>query len=293
MALIAMAVYDTPENRRADMTRDTLNSLARTVDFSRHRLVVVDNGSTCEHTIRRLGWLQPDARPHPGTGYMLPPARVIRNTENRGTARAVNQGWMLRNPGEHCVKMDNDVAFHQSGWLDVLEEAVVRPSICIDGTLRRLGIIGLKRDDLEECPDHDNPWFRSELRMLPHRPGERWVAVGAATCHPKGEIAVERVHHVMGTCQLYSSDLLDRIGYLYQGGRLYGFDDALSAVRAREAGFYSAFLCNYRITHLDPGGDAFCDWKARYAGDWIDTFHRLADAYLSGARPPYHGPEDE
>ena len=38
--LIAMAVYDTVENKRTVMTERTLQSLAERVDWNKHRLVI-------------------------------------------------------------------------------------------------------------------------------------------------------------------------------------------------------------------------------------------------------------
>ncbi|KKL70068.1 hypothetical protein LCGC14_2108670, partial [marine sediment metagenome] len=47
MALIGMAVHSTPENNRLQYTKRTLESLERTVDWDKHRLIIVDNNS-CE-----------------------------------------------------------------------------------------------------------------------------------------------------------------------------------------------------------------------------------------------------
>ena len=231
--LIAMAVWDTEENGRTWMTGTTLGSLTKTVDFTKHRLIISDNGS-CQAT-RDL---------YPVFSDII--EDVIYNGENIGTARAINKAWERRLPGEHAVKMDNDVVIHQAEWADWIEDAFSR-----DGTL---GILGLKRNDLAE-----NPWtednFKSELRMLPHERGQRWIVV-------------EEVRHVMGTCQAYSSALLDRIGFLAQPG-VYGFDDSQSSIRAKVAGFKRAFLVGFEIDHIDPGGSAFSQWKIDRANeDW-------------------------
>jgi GT2 family glycosyltransferase len=272
MSLLAMAVWDTELNGRAELTRRTLASLARTVDWSLHRLFVVDNGSTDPATIELLGHVDAHLPVHYGGVLAFPPATVIRNGENLGTARAINKAWAHRNPGEAAIKLDNDIEFHEEGWADRLEECVARDP--------QLGIVGLKRDDLWEHPAHENPWFRSELKMLPHQPGQRWLIV-------------EKVHHCIGTVQLYSSSLLDKIGYLYQAGWKYAFDDGFSAVRCKTAGFYSAFYPHCRISHIDPGGGEYTDWKQKVAADQIDEFHRICNDYASGARPVYQGPEDE
>jgi len=278
MSLLAVAVWDTPENGRSALTRRTMHSLFQTVNWNRHRLFVVDNGSTDPATIRMLARMSPDCPayyPDPaGDGRSLdtiPPATVIRNGENLGTARAINRAWQHRRPGEAAAKLDNDVEFHEAGWADRLEECVARD--------QQLGIVGLKRDDLWEHPAHENPWFRSELRMLPHKPGERWLAV-------------EKCHHVMGTCVLHSSALLDKVGFLCQFGK-YGLDDSTMAVRCHVAGFYSAFYCNCRIAHIDPGGTPYQEWKERESGKRMDAYHTVCRQYVSGERSVYHGPDDD
>lgn len=258
-----MAVYDTAENNRTWMTQATLLSLAATVDFSRHQLFVCDNASVAETKA-----LLDEARQwFPNERY-----HVFRNETNVGTARAINQAWQLRKPDECAVKMDNDVVIHQAGWLDLLEECVRRDPL--------IGICGLKRKDCEERPDHECHWYTSELRMLRHAVGERWLVV-------------EKVRHVMGTCQLYSPLLLDRIGYLYQMGAKYAFDDALAAARCTAAGFYSCFLPSVEIDHIDPGDTPYQQWKHKVGGEYMQKYEQYANEYLSGKRSVYHGPSDD
>lgn len=254
-----MVTYDTEENDRHWMTAKTLDSLAATVNFKRHRLVVVDNGSTDQRT----GFLLSD-------GQDLVPFTLIRNPKNIGTARAINRGWQLRHTWEHAVKMDNDVVIHQVGWLDQIEEVFNRDP--------KIGICGLKRKDLMETPWQPNEWFRSKLCMLPHVDGQRWIIV-------------EEVNHVMGTCQAYNSLLLDKIGYLEQGSSLYGFDDSLAAVRSQLAGFKNVFLPHIEIEHIDPGGTAFTQQKLDIAGKNIPAYQAAKKAYMDGTRPLYCGPE--
>lgn len=255
--LIAMAVWDTVENNRTWMTEATLESLSRTMDWRKHRLIVVDNNS-CEETQELLGYAGLQGYPLP---YIL-----LRNKENLGTATAINRAWRLRDPGEHAVKMDNDVVIHQSGWADWMEDVFER-----DPTI---GICGLKRCDLEECPWADKPEYRSTIRMLPHERGQRWLVV-------------ERVRHVIGTCQGYSSALLDKIGFLTQPS-LYGFDDSLAAVRAKMAGFKSVFLHGFEITHLDPGGDDYAAWKRGQAEKHFAGYNSDVVLYEAGIKDVYY-----
>jgi GT2 family glycosyltransferase len=253
MAIIALACWDTEENGRTAYTARTLECLRDTVRGS-HRIVIVDNGS-CEETKRIL---------HLYSGYVG--FTVIKLPENIGTARAVNKAWQLRETGEHCIKMDNDVVIHQKDWADQLESAIARDP--------NIGIIGLKRKDCWENPEHPEPFYRSTLQMLPHVAGEPWVVV-------------EKVRHVMGTCQMFNSALLDKIGYLYQP-RLYGFDDCLAATRCEVAGFYNCFLPHIDIDHIDTGENAgYQGWKHRHSGEDMAAFHAIRSAYQSGQRPVY------
>jgi len=262
MALITMAAFDTEENKRAELTRRTIASLLETVDWSRHRLIISDNGS-CQKTLDQY-WGIHSARSRPST------IQVIRNDSNIGTARAINKAWTQRLPDEVAVKIDNDVLVHYPGWLDEIEEVFRRDP--------QIGICGLKRKDLEERPDHPNHWYTSKLRMLSHNAGQPWLVV-------------EEVNHVMGTCQAYSPLLLKKIGYLYQmqdEGNLYGFDDSLASLRAHLAGFKTVFLPHIEIDHIDPGGSAFCNWKTNQAGDWMHRYNAVVQEYKNGKRPLYY-----
>ena len=249
MALISLAVWDTEENGRTEYTAKTLETLYLTVNTRKHRIIIVDNGS-CEATQKLLNKA---AR-----------IEVIRLHENIGTAKAVNKAWQLRKPNENCVKMDNDVVIHSRDWVEDMERAIK-----LDAAI---GIVGLKRKDCWEEPSRTD-FYKSSLEMLPHVPGEPWLVV-------------ERVNHVMGTCQMFSSELLDKIGYLYQP-RLYGFDDALAAIRCQVAGFYSCFLPHIEIDHIDTGATAYQGWKEKHAGEDMAEYNRLKNGYLSGTIPVY------
>ena len=258
--LIAMAVWDTPENQRHECTRKALFSLREQVDTAKHRIYIIDNGSTCPKTLNLI-----DALVNGGLGMK---ATIFVNNKNVGTARAINQAWKEKLLGEHCVKMDNDVVVSQPNWPDLMEEVFRRdPSI---------GICGLKRKDVEESPLNSHPFYHSELQMLPHERGQRWVVV-------------ENVNHVIGTCQGYSSSLLDKIGYLCQMGGLYGFDDALASARCRLAGFRSVFLPAVDIDHVDNCEPQYQRWKQEYAGQMMAEYNELLDDYKSGRRSLYQG----
>ena len=255
MSLIAMAVYDTEENQRHKLTERTLLSLVTSINLSRHSIVIVDNNSCKESkaVIRQFA-------------NACNNINLITNSENVGTAKAINQAWKLRKEGEHLIKMDNDVVIHSVGWVEQLEKCIER-----DPTI---GIIGLKRKDCIESPERTD-FYKSELKMLPHTGGEEWLVV-------------EKVNHVMGTCQMYNSKLIDKIGGLYQMDGLYGFDDSLAAVRCQLAGFYNCFYPHINIDHIDPGTTDYQKWKEGYAGERMQQYNLTVQKLRTGEQSIYH-----
>lgn len=256
MALIAMAVYCTEENKKDECLEEVIFSLYKSLGtISKHGIVFCVNGCT------------------PATKGILEDfdvcmnRKVIYNTENIGTARAINQAWKLRQPGEHCIKMDDDIVINSPGWVDEMEEAIRR-----DPTI---GQVGLKRKDCWEWPGHEHADWRSELHMLPHVPGEPWQIV-------------EKVKHVIGSCVMHSAALLDKVGYLYQPS-LYGYDDVIMSHRTHLAGFYSCFLPHINIDHIDPGDTPYQDWKQKHSGEQTQEVIKLVHEMYNGTKPIYYG----
>jgi GT2 family glycosyltransferase len=258
MSLIAMACFDTEENGRTEYTRKTLQSIVNTVNLNKHRLIVIDNNS-CQKTKNLLKYFP--------RYYSHKNIEIITLPENIGTARAINQAWKLRKEGEHAIKMDNDVVIHSIGWVDEMEEAIRRDN--------KIGQIGLKRKDCWECTWHTSDDFKSELKMLPQVPGERWQIV---------EIA----KHIIGTCVMHSSNLLDKVGYLYQPS-LYGYDDVLMSHRAHLAGFYSCFLPHIEIDHIDTGATAYQGWKEKHSGEQTQKVINLVHEMYNKTKPIHYG----
>jgi len=247
MALIAMAVHDTEENGRTKYTKETLESLVNTVDFENHRLVIVDNNS-CIETKNIL---------EEHEQFIT----VIHNTENVGTAKAINQAWAMRKPGETVIKMDNDCVINHFGWVEDMEIAMLKGGY---------GIMGLKRKDLLQSPTAEDIW-KTTLKMLPHEKGEPWYVV-------------EESEDIMGTCTMFHPTLTDKMGGLMQSG-VYGFDDTLACIRAKLLGYKLAFLPHIDIDHIDEGGDAYTEWKRKYAGDRMKEFYEIKQGLINRTIP--------
>jgi len=256
MSLLIMCCHDTDTNGRFEFTLSTLKNLVRTVDFKKHRLVIVDNDS-CENTKEVI---KSFVNTHENIS-------VITNPENIGTAKAVNLGIKLRQPGEFCVKLDNDINVDRPGWVEQMEEVITR--------MPTIGVLGLKRVDLGESVYSVNTDQRSRLLEVKHEPGQRWYVV-------------EECKHVMGTCTMLNPALLDKVGYFYQMNGLYGFDDSLMCVRSNVAGFLNCFLHGINIDHIDPGGNPYVEWKQKVAGDMLSKYGAEEAAYRAGLKDVYH-----
>lgn len=294
-ALIVVVTHDTLSNRRSEGTRLCLESIAATVDLGRHRLVVVDNGSDDPETLELLHHLELGS--HPG----VPLARVCRNGANLGTARAFNVGLRQRLPGEAVVKCDNDVVLRDGGWLEqALEVFRRRPDV---------GLLGLKRQDLPERPDHppnadgSESHFKTRLELLapPNQIG-RWIPIELVRdpVYNQGEIAQWKpgavIHlggHVIGTVHIMRPEIVDQLGGLYQHGT-YGFDDSLYNVRVSKLGYKRAFLPHFLIDHweVDPPV-GWVNYKVAQADAAFAWFREEERRILAGEVPLYWDLERE
>jgi GT2 family glycosyltransferase len=253
MALIAVTTYITEENGRLPLAERALRSLSQTVDTKQHRVVISDNAS--------FG----PGRDLVSFFSLLMDAQVIWSPENVGTARAVNKVIKMRASSEIVIKVDSDMVFHQPGWADDIEIAMSKDT--------SIGIMGPKLKVLEDNPVHSNSFYRTTLRLLVHRPGEKWYVA-------------EYAQHIPGACSAMSPALLDKIGYMWQPG-LYGWDDVLTNTRARFAGFKCAFLHGIDVDHIDPGSSDYSEWKRKYAGAMQGEVGQVIEQYKRKQRSLY------
>lgn len=255
MAVIAMCAYSTPTNKKDDCLERTLKSLSKSVDFAKHHLGICVNG----HTERTKEILK---------SYADIIHTVIWNEANEGTAMGINRIWREFPADLNKVKMDDDIICNQAGWLDDLERAIARdPDI---------GQCALKRKDCSEHPDSKEMHYRSQVYMLPHKPGEQFIIA-------------ERVNHCMGSAVMHSAALLAKVGYLQQFSK-YGLDDSMMSYKSRLAGFKNVFLSYIPIDHIDEGTTDYQPWKVMEAGKAWDQYRLHCDKLKSGQIPLYYNP---
>ena len=256
--LIAIAVYDTKENERTAYTVHTYNSLKHVIDPKTTRIIFIDNGS-CEETKTFLRSIKAKN------------VSVITNETNIGTAEAINLALRTRKQGEYCVKLDNDVYFHES-WVEKLVKCFeLNPN---------LGILGLKRKDIPNSPYSEQYPTKLEFVDGPdHFINDPWLTI-------------EICDDIIGTCTMFNPKLLDKIGYLYQPG-IYGFDDVLMCARSKLANYINAFFPSVEIDHMDNGLNPYTEWKKRYAGLHLSKISGILEDYASGERDIYYNPFKE
>jgi GT2 family glycosyltransferase len=261
-----MASYATETNNRLDYAKDTLLGLLNTVDFDRHELFISDNGS-CKEMLDYYDAFKVCFNKL----FRKENLTISYNGKNLGTAEAVNLGIRTRKTNQYVIKIDSDVRIGRIGWVDEMEECFER--------YPNLGILGLKRTELIQHPEHENPAYRTQLKFLPHERGESWVVI-------------EICKDIIGTCTMFSPRLLDKVGYMFQIST-YAWDDVLMSLRSELAGFENAFLPTIPIVHLDNGEGEHVKEKQREAGRTISQFSEIAEDYKKGVRDIYYNPFEE
>ena len=124
-------------------TIDAVGRLRRTVDASRARIVVVDDGSEPPHQDRLRG---------------LAGVELVFAEENRGYSASVNAGLERAAPGDDVVVLNNDVIGHPA-WLETLQHAAYARD--------RAGIVGAEA----ALPGRPHP----VCRLIPQPRGARVV----------------------------------------------------------------------------------------------------------------------
>jgi len=246
MALLAMCFHDTKENERSQYSEKCLASLVKTVNIPAHRIFLIDNQS-CKKTKDMLIDM-----------YLGYPSNVsiIGCKNNIGTAAGINKALIQRDKKEVCIKIDNDIIWREKGWVDKMVSAIYAN--------KDIGVLGLKRDDVWQRPDHENPAYRTTI---------------------EGELEICK--DIMGTCTAFNPLLLDKVGFLQQPS-VYGFDDVLMSARSYAAGFRNAFLPSIKIVHLDPCTSEYSEWKRQEAGKYIGEVSKLCDLIVSGKADYYY-----
>jgi GT2 family glycosyltransferase len=182
-------------------TKDCLASVKRWTPEP-HEIVLVDNGSTdgTARYARSLGWKN---------------LSVIRNEENLGFARAINQG-ISRARGRYVVWLNSD-AVAAPGWLTRMIACVERAPW--------VGAVGPSTNNIRGLQESGR---QPRLDQLPHF-AEAWGMSHAGRAR--------RAHRLTGFCFLHKREVVERIGLLDERFKLGCYEDFDYCLRLRQAGY--------------------------------------------------------
>src|SRR4051794_199713 len=262
-----------PTFNNLDLTVGCLDAIRRTTTETEREVIVVDNGS------------------NDGTREWLarqPDVQAILNEENRGFAKACNQGADAAR-GEAVLFLNNDTIPHD-GWLEALVAPLADPQVGVvgtkllyaDGTIQHAGVVVGERDG-DPYPFH------------------------VYVCQPSDAAHVSRrreLQMVTGACLLARRELA-RFDEAYVNGH----EDLDLCLTARETGFKVVYQPACVVTHLESrtkrvlGMEQFHYQKgvdneegrgrARFLARWRDTLVvDELDVYREdGLVPPEQAPD--
>lgn len=260
---IVITVYALDGSPKIDYAKRTLLNILHCTNLSDNELFISDNGSCQEMLDFYKKFIESFNDIYPKQNLT-----VSLNGENLGTSGGLNLGIKNRLPNQYIIKRDDDTIVTDDKWVEKMEECFER--------FDNLGILGLKRNDLIQHPDHENTAYRTVIKYLKHERGQTWIPI-------------ELCDDIIGTCTMFSPKLLDKVGYGFQPSK-YGFDDVLWSLRSKIAGFQNAFLPTIPIDHIDTGEGEFVMWKQKHAGEVMEDFCEIAEDYKSGVRDIYYNP---
>ncbi|MBI5624197.1 MAG: glycosyltransferase family 2 protein [Elusimicrobia bacterium] len=195
-------------------TRECLESLERTT-AAPYEVIVVDNGSK-DGT---AAWVR-----------RRPRTRVIRNRENLGFARAVNQG-MSAAKGRYLVWLNNDVVLTE-GWLERLIAAAERaPWIGAVGPCTNV-TVGSQR-----------------VTSVPYRDTGLGLRLFAEAWRLNHRGRAEGVHRLTGFCVLLKRSAVEKTGLLDERFGLGCYEEFDYCLRLRQAGFDLAVAKDVYVHH--------------------------------------------
>lgn len=230
----------TPTWNKAHFLRDTLYSLQVTADTGLYRHVVVINGGN-------------DDTKRVCRDYGL---EWIHNLDNVGIAQSLNQCLTLLTPGQRFMKLDDDLTFFDTGWLEAMLQILDNNEGIGGVAIPRLG-----READQLCKSIDaksEPWIVDS--------GELWWT----------------------NCALYRWKAIQALGSFWQPG-LYGYEDVLTGVRLRKLGWRTVYLASYRVRHEGSWKGKretreYREWKATTRTRSIQP---IIAQFKSGARKAY------
>ena len=177
----------TPTWNKAEFLAGMMESLRDTADAGLYRHVVVDNGSG-DDTLAVCRWWGVD---------------TICNNANVGLAQSLNQAIGRLKYGQAFMKLDDDIIFTTSGWMDDMLSVLKEPNV---------GGVALPRLGREDDQVSGSSFNVNGVHVV--GAGRRWWT----------------------NCALYKYEAVLTLGSFWQPG-LYGFEDKITGIRLNVLGW--------------------------------------------------------
>lgn len=215
--------------RMRDLLERCLKTIYKfTTDLS-FEIVVVDNNS------------------QDGTSEMIeqmfPQIKLIKNSENRGVAPARNQGIKITN-GKYILILDAD--------MELIENSIKQLFDFMEKT-NECGLVGCKLVDQTHQLQYSCKRFPTLLAFLFRR--LEWIdfvknskTLRHHTMQDWDHIEIKEVDYLIGACQFFRRDVIDKIG-LYDDNIFYGPEDIDFCLRVWKAGWKVYYYPNTQIIH--------------------------------------------
>lgn len=201
------------------LTRQALTALADVTDGCEYEVIIVDNHST-DGTREFLSSLGGDVQ-------------IIRNEENRGFAKACNQGAQVAR-GRYLVFLNNDT-IPLKGWLNALvQEVEVHQDV---------GVVGSKLLYADGTVQHAGVVF-SRAWLTPYHHHRR-VAADLPFINQRREF-----QSVTAACMLVRRDLFLTVGGFDERYR-NGFEDVDLCLKIKQQGWRVVYQPNSVLYHLE------------------------------------------
>jgi GT2 family glycosyltransferase len=217
---------------------EALRSIVDTVGGYRHKIFVVDNGST-------------DGSPE-AIRKAFPRARLIRNEDNLGFARAVNQA-LAQATGNYCVLLNSDARLMEGAIKTLATFMEENPDVGIAGG-QLLNEDGSRQNSIAPFPSLATELFNKRLlRILFPRqyPGKE-----------RDYPAPLDVDSLVGACLIVRCQAMEEVGQLDEG-YFFFMEETDWCLRLKEQGWRISFVPQARILHLQGASASLAKAEAR------------------------------
>jgi GT2 family glycosyltransferase/glycosyltransferase involved in cell wall biosynthesis/tetratricopeptide (TPR) repeat protein len=251
-----------PVLNNVELTRQSLTALAEVTDGCEYEVIVVDNHST-DGTQEFLSSLGGDVQ-------------IIRNSENRGFAKACNQGAQAAR-GKYLIFLNNDT-IPIKGWLNALVQEVEAH--------QDVGVVGSKLLYADGTVQHAGVVFSRKWLTPYHH--HRTMAADAPIVNRRREF-----QSVTAACMLVRHDLFSEVGGFDEAYR-NGFEDVDLCLKVKQQGWRVIYQPSSVLYHLESQTPGRKDhdvenhrlFTARWGACWWLTDEDLM-AFQDGFRMEY------